>query len=132
MLPAADRIPFVVRDAVGSPIGNIGLCKVTTSSAGLDNVLRGETFAVRGFMAFATSALLRWVREQVGIPKIYLHVLSNNARAIKLYEAVGFSCGRVQTPYREESAGEVRFTPTGLSARPGAVGLLEMTLKAGG
>jgi len=127
-LPATNRILFLVRDAAGSPIGNIGLCNITAISAELDNVLRGEPLAIRGFMAHATSALLRWTRHQLGIRRINLHVFSDNERAIKLYEAVGFSRGESQGITRTLVSGEVHIAPSGLPAEPGEVALLEMKL----
>lgn len=45
----------------------------------------------KGIAAEATSEILRLAFEEYGLEKVYLNVLSENKRAIRLYERMGFT-----------------------------------------
>ena len=49
-----------------------------------------EKSSREGSRIFATQEILRWAFENVGLEKDYLNVLSDNEKAIRLYEKCGF------------------------------------------
>jgi RimJ/RimL family protein N-acetyltransferase len=83
------RLLFLLIEGENRPIGNIGLCDLCSTSAEIDNVLRGEVAAPR-FMYHALLALLHWAFTELHLTQLSLHVFSNNARARQLYDWVGF------------------------------------------
>src|SRR5271166_2449863 len=102
-LPAPSRLLCLLRNAAGTPVGNIGLCNIAEGSAELDNVLRGVQAGAPGFMRRATSAFLDWSFGALDLREIYLQVLEDNAHAIRLYEAVGFQRGERLPLWRRET-----------------------------
>jgi RimJ/RimL family protein N-acetyltransferase len=90
ILPAPDRILFLIRDAGGDYIGNIGLCEITSASAEVDNVLRGKSSDNKNIMYHALMGIIGFALQTKTITDICLHVFSNNQNAINLYERAGF------------------------------------------
>jgi RimJ/RimL family protein N-acetyltransferase len=128
LLPAPSRLLCLLRDAEGAPVGNIGLCNIAMGSAELDNVLRGER-TVPGFMRAATRAFLDWAFAKLNLREIYLHVLEDNARAVRLYESVGFRRGqRLPLWRRETEEGYDLLRAEEDGAVPVSTRLLRMTL----
>jgi RimJ/RimL family protein N-acetyltransferase len=131
-LPAASRLLCLIRDARGTPVGNIGLCNIAAGAAELDNVLRGVHGGAPGFMRRATRAFVDWSFAALGLGEIYLHVLEDNARAVGLYEAVGFQRGERLPLWRRDTAEGYELLR---AAAPGGVPvetrLLRMTLLPG-
>jgi RimJ/RimL family protein N-acetyltransferase len=109
VVPDDTRILFLICDTDGRPVGHYGVCHVGHDSAELDNVLRGERAAHPQLMYFAELALLAWLRTELGIQDVYLHVLADNARAIALYESAGFVARERRALRRLEEHGEVRL-----------------------
>jgi RimJ/RimL family protein N-acetyltransferase len=131
-LPSPSRLLCVLRDAAGTLVGNIGLCNIAEGSAELDNVLRGERIGASGFMRCATSAFLGWSFGALDLHEIYLHVLEDNVRAIRLYEAVGFQRGkRLPLWRRETTEGYDLLRAETPDAVPISTRLLQMTLSHG-
>jgi RimJ/RimL family protein N-acetyltransferase len=127
-IPAPSRLLCLLRDAEGTPVGNIGLCNISEHSAELDNVLRGEA-AAPGFMRAATRAYLDWAFRTLDLREIYLHVLEDNARAVGLYEAVGFARGARLPLWRRDTAeGYELLRADAEGATPFGTRLLRMTL----
>lgn len=87
-----DRILFYVDDASGRPRGHVGLYRFNYKEkfCELDNIVKGEDNAPKGIMTQACNTLLKWAFETAGIETAYLGVASDNERAIKLYERLGF------------------------------------------
>lgn len=111
VLPAEDRILFLVRDEKGQAIGNFGLCNVGKEYAELDNILRGEKGGDRNLFYYAAIALLSWIFKVLDISIANLHVFSDNSKAISLYERLGFKTVSLQNLSRVESENEVSYTP---------------------
>ncbi len=84
------RILFLIIDHADKLIGNVGLRDIGESHAQLDNVIRGEKAPCKNFMYFSLLTLLKWIYCALDIDHTYLHVFSNNKRAIALYKSVGF------------------------------------------
>ena len=110
-LPDPARILFLVKDANSALVGNIGLCNVSAVDAELDNVVRGERASPKEIMAHAQRTLLDWAFRVLEISRIYLHVLTDNARAIRAYENVGFSKVRYIPLTRKENADGYKLVP---------------------
>lgn len=113
VIPGEGKILFVIIDADGKLIGNVGLANVFKGSAEIDNVMRGSVSRFSGIAAAAVSSLLKWAFEALEVQDVHLHVFSNNQRAISLYEQIGFMKSSVrrlsvlkeeaETRYRVES-----------------------------
>jgi len=131
-LPAPSRLFCLLRDATGTPVGNVGLCNIAEGSAELDNVLLGARTAASGFMRYATSAFLGWSFRALGFHQIYLYVLEDNARAVRLYEAVGFQRRERLPLWRRETAEGYDLLRWGApGALPISTWLLRMILSSG-
>lgn len=85
-----NKLLFLITEQSGKPIGNIGLINITPESVELDNVLKGEAAEIQGFMLFSAKTLIKWCRNVLGAKMIYLHVLSDNDRALNFYKKLGF------------------------------------------
>jgi RimJ/RimL family protein N-acetyltransferase len=92
ILKSYDRILFIVEDNEQKPIGQVGLCEIDHKNnyCLFDNILRGDTQYFKGGMKLACSALLNWCFTILNVETIYLQVLSDNERAIRLYKGLGF------------------------------------------
>ncbi len=91
LLERADRMLFLVTDAVGAPIGHVGLV-VHADAIEADNIVRGEDGAP-GLMGPALLALLAWAEQEAALPEVFLRVLDENAHAIGFYHRLGFVDG---------------------------------------
>ncbi|QGY00715.1 GNAT family N-acetyltransferase [Methylobacterium mesophilicum SR1.6/6] len=100
-LPDNTRVLFLLKE-YDRFVGNFGLAHISGESAELDNVIRSEDVKHKSFMQHAQLALIGWASESMSIKKFYLHVLSENVKAIRHYERVGF--GAVSsTPLRRQN-----------------------------
>ncbi len=127
------RILFLVRDARGRLVGNIGLCNVAPGEAEVDNVVRGERVGVPSFMTHVQRALVDWAAGALAVRRAYLNVLSDNSRAIESYRRAGYvETGR--TPLlREDTADGYRLIPTpGAAQGDPALVRMELPVAASG
>lgn len=90
-----DRILFFfkVKDEK-LPFAHAGLYRFDyeKQSCEIDNVIRGEESKnTKGAMTVGLETLIKWSFTYLGIKDLYLRVFSDNTRAIKLYERLGFS-----------------------------------------
>jgi RimJ/RimL family protein N-acetyltransferase len=92
LLEVPERMLFWVRGPGGERLGHLGLYRFDFDerSVELDNVIRGVSGALPGAMFSAVGALAHWSFETLGIQSLCLRVLSDNERAIRLYERCGF------------------------------------------
>lgn len=75
-------------------IGTIGLDKIdfANQTAEYGNLLIGEReYLGRGLAKEATLLLLRYCFDRLNLNRVYLFVISENSRAVKLYHECGFS-----------------------------------------
>ena len=90
-----DRILFFLQvEGEKEPFGHIGLYRFDygKKSCEIDNVIRGENSErSRGGMTTGLQILIDWTFKYLSIDNLYLKVFSDNTRAIKLYERLGFS-----------------------------------------
>lgn len=90
-----DRILFFfkVKDEK-KPFAHAGLYRFDyeNKSCEIDNVIRGkESKNTKGAMTIGLKTLINWSFRHLGVKNLYLKVFSDNIRAIKLYERLGFS-----------------------------------------
>jgi RimJ/RimL family protein N-acetyltransferase len=132
LLETPDRILFWVKAADGRFIGHVGLFRFDFDqmSAEVDNIVRGEEGVLPGVMQTAIDALLGWSFGALGLRTTTLRVMSDNERAVQLYQRLGYQeIGRV--PLKREQEGAVvhwveRAAPTG---EPGERFFVTMRLK---
>ncbi|PZM07417.1 GNAT family N-acetyltransferase [Rhizobium tubonense] len=90
VLPAKDRILFVILDIEGEPIGNFGLANISSDTVEVDNVLRRQHATSKNIMFYASVALIHWAFQALGVDRTQLHVFETNDRALRLYKRLGF------------------------------------------
>jgi len=96
------RLLFLVKDAAGRPVGNLGACSITGESAELDNFIRGERGGDPKLMLLSGLSLVGWIYGALNIEKIHARVIANNFRTLSVYEATGcFDRGEVPEPLQE-------------------------------
>ena len=88
-----ERILFLVFTGTKF-VGHLGLAVYKDGLATIDNVLRGvdvESAQIPGIMERAMEAMISWAQDIHGILAFDLEVRSDNTRAIKFYERLGFA-----------------------------------------
>jgi len=109
------RILFMIEEEGKEPLGYVGLAFIdwTLASGEADSVVRGRD-GQPGIMAAAMRALLQWGRQELGLSKYGVRVLSDNP-ANQFYVKFGFKEKRREGLRREESPGFVvwREVPQG-------------------
>jgi UDP-4-amino-4,6-dideoxy-N-acetyl-beta-L-altrosamine N-acetyltransferase len=88
-----DRLEFIIIErVVGRPIGTIGLSNIDRKNQRAEfGILIGEADARRkGYGREASELILRYAFDDLGLHRVYLQALANNALAIKLYESLNF------------------------------------------
>lgn len=107
------RILFMIEDISGNYIGHMGFAgfNYAAQSADVDLVLRGKKNTAYGLMEHSIRALVRWGRQELELEHIGLDVLWDNAHAISFYERCGFQKGELIPLTREDTQGEIRWTP---------------------
>jgi RimJ/RimL family protein N-acetyltransferase len=86
----SSAIFFMIADGQYKIIGHIGFSNIYSKTAELDNILLGEASSVRNLMLDVENQSINWIRDFLGIEKIFLKVLSYNFLAIDLHELCGF------------------------------------------
>ena len=86
----SSAIFFMIADREYKFIGHIGFSNIFSTAAELDNILLGEATSVRYLMQDIENQSINWIREFIGVEKIFLKVLSYNFLAIELHEMCGF------------------------------------------
>jgi perosamine synthetase len=91
LLEVPDRLLFWVQLPTGKAIGHLGLYRFDFDdrSVEIDNVVRGINEAP-GMMQASLAALLDWTFAELPVEAACLRVLSDNERALRLYERCGF------------------------------------------
>ena len=84
-----DDLLFVIETAV--PVGQVALYRIDREKgeAEFGRLMLGESAGV-GLAQEATSRLLAFAFEELGLTRVYLEVFAENERAIRLYERSGF------------------------------------------
>jgi len=84
------RLLFLITSN-GKPIGHVGLFRFNfeTGFCEIDNIVRGEP-DVKGLMETAIKEMMQWGRNNLDIKQYGLQTASDNERALRLYERLGF------------------------------------------
>lgn len=105
LLQLNDRILFYVKTSEEQRIGHVGLFRFDFAAGHceIDNIVRGED-GWKGAIEAACATMMEWAFKELGMRKLYLRVVSDNKRALALYERLGFQeiqrvpLRKVQTP----------------------------------
>lgn len=109
---APDRVLFWLAAVTGEPVGHLGLFRFDYAgrSCEADNIVRGRRDMLPGVMTPALAALMAWTFRVLDVGAINLKVLSDNQRAIALYQRTGFTTvGEIPLFRRELTDGSVRW-----------------------
>lgn len=108
------KIFFLIVDSRGEPVGHIGLCKINEEmrSADIYAVLKGNKNSEKGIMTFCLRRLLEWARAELGINRFYLGTKSDNFRAIRFYERIGFVVTQTVPLERVQLKDEIKWVRT--------------------
>lgn len=92
VLAVQDRMLFLVVDNKGRVVGHIGLngCSNDELLFEVDNVVRGEATAAKGFFSAGMIALMEWARKTLNVEGFILRVMDDNFHAIDFYKKNGF------------------------------------------
>lgn len=88
-----DALMFIVEDATsGTPVGQVSIYHIDRDSneAEVGRFIAAPSASGKGYIRAAIIALVAFAFEELGLSRVYLEVFANNARAIGLYESVGF------------------------------------------
>jgi len=123
------RILFLIRDESNKAIGNIGIRSLSGDSAEFDNLVRGESAGASRFMFFSMISFINWIYKVLKVNQIYLHVFSNNLKAIHLYESVGFLRSDIFKCVKKQEGAEIHYTISPRSKiLPGELSIVRMSL----
>ncbi len=82
---------FAIADDNDEYLGTISLKNIDMENKNAEYAIAvRKKFHGTGVSKFATEELLKYAFETLNLNKVYLNVLSENTRAIKFYEKVGF------------------------------------------
>jgi RimJ/RimL family protein N-acetyltransferase len=92
LLDVPDRLLFWVKTTAGTRIGHVGLFRFDFDEGGfeIDNIVRGVEGELPGIMYHAVTTLLDWSFDTLGMEEAFLRVFNDNARAMRLYDRLGF------------------------------------------
>lgn len=87
---------FIIEDVKSGykPVGQVSLYNIDWDAkrAEYGRLMIGDQDSTgRGFARLATEVLLDLAFKKLGLEEVYLEVFANNDRAIRIYEAAGFS-----------------------------------------
>lgn len=109
VIPANDRLLFIIYSAEGKPIGNFGICDLKENAGELDNLIRGEKSDTPKMIFLCEIALLTWMFEYLNYDLVNLHVFSNNEPTIKLHKSVGFGFWKKMQLSRKQTPEHIQF-----------------------
>jgi hypothetical protein len=128
VLPASDRILFLLYCAQGDLVGNSGVCNLRPGYGELDNLIRGERGGDPKLVYYSEIALLSWLYGVLGCQKVGLHVFADNRRTIALHSSVGFAVVRTHKLSVTENRDGKTYLVNSPSGQPAAFAYLEMEL----
>ncbi len=108
VIAVPDRLLFMIR-VKGAYIGHIGFFRfdLLQRSCEIDNIVRGEP-GFPGLMTHAVTTMMAWGRNTLGLTNYSLQTTSDNARALRFYERLGFhETKRVPLMYTKTAGGGV-------------------------
>jgi RimJ/RimL family protein N-acetyltransferase len=133
LLGAPERVLFWVKGADGAALGHLGLFRFDFArrTVEIDNVVRGVMGVAPGVMGAAVAGLCAWASEALDMAGLFLRVLADNDRALRLYERCGFAEVR-RVPLRRVEEGDTVRWVEAEAAGPAVRALVIMRRQAGG
>lgn len=106
VLATPDRLLLWLKSRAGEYVGHLGLFRFRYQdrSCEVDNVVRGRADLLSGIMTPAVLALMDWAFAKLDLSALELRVMSDNPRALRLYERTGYAPVRQIPLYRKELA----------------------------
>jgi len=89
-----DSLMFVVEDSLtGTPVGQVSIYAIDREAgeAEVGRFIAAPGVSGKGLIREAIAALVQFAFNELALQRVYLEVLSGNARAIRLYESIGFA-----------------------------------------
>lgn len=128
VIPAADRVLFLIVLESGEAVGNFGVCNLTAEAGELDNLIRGRKGGDPRLIYYCELALLSWMFGHLGLKRAMLHVFSNNRPTIRLHSSVGFSESASTSLSLVRSPGQITYLQNSPEGDPVDFRYLEFTL----
>ncbi len=88
-----DAFMFVVEEnETGAPVGQVSIYAIDreVGEAEVGRFIAAPGISGKGYIREAISALVQFAFNELSLQRVYLEVLADNARAIRLYESLGF------------------------------------------
>lgn len=98
-LEKSDDAQFIIRAAGKEKIGTVAIYNIDADNANceLGRLCIGErSHRGKGYMRAAIKTLLDYAFGKLGMYRIYLEVIRDNRKAIRLYESLGFDVEGVE------------------------------------
>lgn len=128
VLPATDRLLFLIELESGEAVGNFGICNLKADTGELDNLIRGRKGGDARLIHYAELALLSWMFGHLGLTSASLHVFSNNRPTIRLHRSVGFAEQQSHSLRLQRSPGLLQYLVDSDSGEPVGFRYVEMRL----
>jgi sialic acid synthase SpsE/RimJ/RimL family protein N-acetyltransferase len=102
LVQRSDRIEFVILQAQLGPVGTVGLSNIDFAANRAEyGVMLGESAARgRGLASQASSMILEYAFDVLGLDQVRLSAFADNAAALRLYERLGFLPSPEKAPAR--------------------------------
>lgn len=88
-----DALMFIVEDAVSHvPVGQVSIYGIDreVGEAEVGRFIAAPGASGKGLIREAIAALVAFAFSELGLQRVFLEVYADNARAIRLYESLGF------------------------------------------
>jgi len=92
VLGTPDRLLLWLKTMSGEYVGHLGLFRFNYPRryCEIDSILRGRADLLPGAMTPAVQALMDWAFAALDLAELQLKVMTDNPRAIRLYERTGY------------------------------------------
>lgn len=128
-IPRDDRIFFIIY-LEELAIGHIALSNVSSTSAELDNLMRGRTGGPSTLMTMVEQTVLNWAFKTLELNAVTLRILSKNPFALSIHEELGFKETRRCSLRMIESENSRVLQECEFALRSTSIELIEMKLEA--
>lgn len=122
------RSMYLVEDAEGRAIGQVGVKCLGTECPELDNMIRGRPGGDPQLMFFAELAVLRFLFANRSVRSVCLWVFSRNWIPIGIHQSIGFRPERLEPLFRVEHGDEVQLISGGPDGKPEKFDYLRMEI----
>ncbi len=127
VLPAEDRLLFLIESEPDAFVGNFGLAAISPESAELDNLLRGRRGGGPDFIHLAECAMLWFLFADRSRTAATLRVFATNSTTIRLHTGVGFERTKGDPLFVHPAGREYGFVLDG-GSEPAGFSYDEMTI----